>query len=510
MRRQWIAVQFRNRNSAQPSFHTSIGPAALIGSVACLAFYGLIYAGPLDFALIRRYCLCHPVAIATMELFLVAMVAIGFKYRQVSVQRGLSQRGCDSLDEISLNQNDLPADASGVQKAQWFDTLWKTQGRQICDSWFGQRVAAILQRQLKRKNTKHLDDDIQELAERDADRQHDSYGLIRIVTWAMPMLGFLGTVLGISDTLGKMDAQALASGSQDAMNSLTAGLYVAFDTTAIGLVLTMVAMFIQFFVNRSELSILNLMDAKVSEALRLCLTEQESSHVSSDVESSLRLVCNELVAVVRTTVEQQAQLWHQTIGSAHAYWQDLTSKSAGAVQTALAEAIEGAMAKHEAAFTTHAEQILRIQADGALQIDSRWHQWQTTLSEQARALHQQQQQMSHQTELLSRLVDKHEAVREMEQPLQKVLDQLSALDDKQLERLTNIDRFHEVAICMTEAIAVLGTQLERQGVLGRQPARRRSEAKLPEGASESDSERDASEPVTIPIGDAPLLKRHAG
>ncbi len=32
-----------------------------------------------------------------------------------------------------------------------------------------------------------------------------------------------------------------------------------------------------------------------------------------------------------------------------------------------------------------------------------------------------------------------------------------------LVRLTDIDRFHEVAVCLTEAVAVLGTQLEREG-----------------------------------------------
>lgn len=503
-------MQFRNRNSAQPSFHTSIGPAVVIGMVACALFYGLIYAGPLDFAWIRRYCLCHPVAIATTALFLIAMVALSVKWYQVASQRAVCKRGCDSLDEISLNQNDLPEDASGFQKAQWFETLWKTQGRQICDSWFGQRVSAILQRQLKRRNTKHLDDDIQELAERDADQQHDSYGLIRIVTWAMPMLGFLGTVLGISDTLGMMDAQALASGSQDAMNSLTAGLYVAFDTTAIGLVLTMVAMFVQFFVNRSELSILSLMDAKVSEALRLCLTERETPAVSSDMESSLRMIANNLVQAVQSMVEKQVELWQQTIGTAHGHWQNLTSKSADTLQTALAGAIEGAMTKHDASFATHAEQISRIQADGALQIDSRWQQWQTTFSEQARAIHHQQQQMSQQTELLSRLVDKHEAVREMEQPLQKVLDQLTDIDNQTLERLTNIDRFHEVAICMTEAVAVLGTQLERHGFIGKQQVRRRAEILPQDDSLESNAAENAIEPATIPIRPASPSTRRAG
>ena len=505
-------MQFRNRNSAQPSFHTSIVSSVLSGTIACSLFYGLIYAGPLDYAWTRRYFMSHPVSVATMELFLIAFFALGLKWYQVIAQRAICERGCDSLNEISFNQKDLAENATGVQKAQWFETLWITQGRVVCESWFGQRVTATLQRQLKRRNTKHLDDDLQELAERDADQQHDSYGLIRIVSWAMPMLGFLGTVLGISQTLGVMDAKELASGSQESLNKLTAGLYVAYDTTAVGLVLTMIAMFAQFFISRSEMSILRLIDAKVSEALRLCLTEQDNPTSSSEVESSLKLVANELINAVQSMVEKQAELWQQTIGNAHGHWQNLTSKSADTLQFALAGAIEGAMIKHATSVAAHAEQITRIQSDGAAQIDSRWQQWQTTLSEQTRAIHHQQLQMNQQTELLSKLIEKHEAIREMEPPLQTVLDQLSEIDHTTLERFTNVERFHEVAVCMTEAIAVLGTQLERHGFLGKQPVRRRSE--VPSSVQSPDldnldSSENSTEPTTIPIAAAKTWKRHA-
>ncbi len=454
---------FRKDNSIKPSFYTPIAPAVVLGTGACILFYGLIFAGPLDFALLRRYCLCHPVAIATTGLFLVACVALAFKWVSARQQQRLNNQAASALDEIAINQSDLKESASGEKKSQWFNTLWQTQGNAVCECWLGQRVSAILQRQLKRKNTSHLDDDLHELADRDADRQHDSYGLIRIVTWAMPMLGFLGTVLGISDTLGQMDAQALASGSQDAMNSLTAGLYVAFDTTAIGLVLTMVAMFIQFGINRTELVVLNQIDARVSEAMHFCLTEQEKGNDTSNIEATLQHITTELLHSVQQIVEKQSELWQQTIGAAHGHWQNLTSTSAGTLQTALTHAIESAISKHDQSLSNHNEQIARIQAEGAVMIDSRWQQWQTTLSEQARSVHQQQRDMAQQTELLHELIEKHEAVRDMEPPLEAML-----------QRLTNVDRFHDAAICLTEAVAVLGTQMERHGYLGRQPVRQKS------------------------------------
>ncbi len=456
---------------------------------ACVLFYGLIFAGPLNFALLRRYCLCHPVAIATAGLFFVAIVALGKKWLGCLSQQRFSRRSSLALEDISTTHADSQGLESGDQKSQFFETLWRSQSAAVYESWLGQRVTAILHRQLKRKNTKHLDQDVHELAERDADQQHDSYGLIRIVTWAMPMLGFLGTVLGISDTLGQMDAQALSSGSQDAMNSLTAGLYVAFDTTAIGLVLTMVAMFVQFGVNRAELALLSYIDGRVSETMQLCLTEQEKQHDTSHVESALQQITQELMKSVQQIVQTQSELWQQTISAAHSHWQNLTATSSEMVQRSMSGAIESALSKHNDSLSLHTEQLAKVQAEGAVLIDSRWHQWQTTLSEQARAVHQQQREMKEQTELLNLLIEKHDAVRSMEMPLQATL-----------ERLTDVDRFHDAAICLTEAVAVLGTQMERYGYLGRQPVRRR--------AAEPDSTATESN-----IDDVPSvlpLKRRAG
>ena len=462
-RRQWTAVLFRKRSSPNPSFHTSIGPSVVLGSGACVLFYALIFAGPLNFALLRRYCLCHPVAIATSELFFVAIVALSTKWIGCFRQKSLGGQASLALDEIALTHTETQQVESGEQKSQLFETLWRSQSASLSSSWLGQRVTAILHRQLKRKNTKHLDQDVHELAERDADQQHDSYGLIRIVTWAMPMLGFLGTVLGISDTLGQMDAQALASGSQDAMNGLTAGLYVAFDTTAIGLVLTMVAMFVQFGVNRSELALLSSIDDRVSETMQLCLTEQEKQNDTTNVESALQHITEKLITSVQQIVQTQSELWQHTISTAHNHWQGLTSIASETVQAALTNAIEAALSKHNESLILHAEQLAKVQSDGAVLIDSRWQQWQTTLSEQARSIHLQQRETKEQTELLHRLIEKHDAVRSMEMPLQATL-----------ERLTDVDRFHDAAICLTEAVAVLGTQMERYGYLGRQPVRRKS------------------------------------
>ena len=121
-------------------------------------------------------------------------------------------------------------------------------------------------------------------------------------------------------------------------------------------------------------------------------------------------------------------------------------------------------------------------------IDARIQEWQHTISEQSKAMIAQQRENANQTEPLHQLIEKSELVKSMEEPLQATL-----------EKLSNIDRFHDAAICLTEAVAVLGTQMERYGYLGRQPVRRRSES-----VEKNDERSEHQEPAIIPI------KRKAG
>jgi chemotaxis protein MotA len=59
--------------------------------------------------------------------------------------------------------------------------------------------------------------------------------IIRYLTWVIPSIGFVGTVLGIS--------QALVVANSGDMDRITALLGVAFDTTLVALVLSIVIMF---------------------------------------------------------------------------------------------------------------------------------------------------------------------------------------------------------------------------------------------------------------------------
>ncbi|MDZ4848993.1 MAG: MotA/TolQ/ExbB proton channel family protein [Pirellulaceae bacterium] len=432
------------RNQSTPAFQVPFWTSFSIGSAIGTAFYAAIFAGILDFTGLRRYAACHWVAGISVYMFLIAIVSVLHKFWTAKHQ---AKRTAASRKAIRELVQSAPQERP-IASAEWLHTMWKGQAASITDSWLGKRITEVIARQTARGNCRFLEEDLRDLADKDADAQHESYGLVRIVSWAMPMFGFLGTVIGISETLGQMDTKALASGSDLAMKSLTAGLYVAFDTTAVGLVLTMLAMFAMYGVGRVETRLLGIIDNEVSDNLQGLLSEDESKPQDIyKVEQTVRLVTDQFLVAVERIVEKQTSLWRDSILDAQSQWSTLVASAKDTARDSLVEGLNLSLGKHSASIEV-------AQKEGIAQIDARYHQWQSTLSEQARSMHQQQSQLIRQTELLTELIDKNDSLQAIEEGLQQ-----------NLARMTNVDRFHEVAICLIEAVAVLGTQMERAGHL---------------------------------------------
>lgn len=82
----------------------------------------------------------------------------------------------------------------------------------------------------------------------DADSAASGYRAVRLFVWAMPILGFIGTVLGISLAVGGFSEFLTTNVSIDEIDAVTAelgnvasGLSFAFDTTLLGLLAGLVA-----------------------------------------------------------------------------------------------------------------------------------------------------------------------------------------------------------------------------------------------------------------------------
>ncbi len=88
---------------------------------------------------------------------------------------------------------------------------------------------------------------VRERAEMTADQLDSSLSLIRYIAWAIPAIGFVGTVRGIGESLNH--AEAAIKGD---ISSLTANLGLAFNSTFVGLMLCIVLMFVLHVVQSQQ------------------------------------------------------------------------------------------------------------------------------------------------------------------------------------------------------------------------------------------------------------------
>ena len=400
----------------------------VLGLTLAAGFYLLVLRGPLDHPLVRRYFAGHPVCIVETLFFFICASALTQKLFGVFGQYS-------ALGRISLGERE------GVQPvsiaADLLDTVVNLPNG-IRKSYLGRRLLDALESVERNGSAAGLEAELKHLSDADVGRQQDSYALVRIIVWATPMLGFLGTVIGITQVIAELSKQDMAN-LQMVMEGLLSGLYVKFDTTALALSFTMLLMFAQFLIDRMETQVLEVVDHRVAGEL---LGRFELTGMTTD--PNVQAVQRIGQAVIKSTehlVQRQAELWQQTIAAAHDQWLRVSRQTTEQMQTALAGALSQSLAQH-AAHLTKSEQA------SAEQLQLRWEQWQTALSHNARIMHAQQQEMVKQGELMTQAIRVAGDVVQLERALN---DNLSALAGSK--------NFEDTVMSLSAAIHLLNTRL---------------------------------------------------
>ncbi|TWT98604.1 MotA/TolQ/ExbB proton channel family protein [Stieleria varia] len=313
----------------------------VLGATMAGCFYLLVAFVP--WSPLQRYFLGHPVAVAATVLFCFAVAILAVKWLAVSTQ-WKTINGIADERLFPRNENLSPSDDyrnrhdAGHVARGWLKSL-SGLTLNMQRSWLVIRLQELLTRQSQRGTTKHLSDDLRELSSRDADDAHDSLALVRIIVWAIPMLGFLGTVIGITQTLGGLDF----SNGNAAVDNLKSGLYVAFDTTALGLVLSVLAIFLQFPVEKSEQRLLAEIDHRVGHLLSAGLPSDEPADNQYELLANL---CEGVRAAVAESLANQADLWRGTIDEAQQYWQRAHETQANGIIDAIESTLKPALIDH--------------------------------------------------------------------------------------------------------------------------------------------------------------------
>jgi biopolymer transport protein ExbB/TolQ len=101
-----------------------------------------------------------------------------------------------------------------------------------------------------------VDDILRSQAENDESGLETSYAMIGAFVWAIPVLGFIGTVQGLSDAIGQFGTVLQATGElseiKAALQQVTAGLATAFETTFQALVFALFVQLALVYLKKSE------------------------------------------------------------------------------------------------------------------------------------------------------------------------------------------------------------------------------------------------------------------
>ncbi len=424
-------------SQTSPQFNRSVPllPTYIYGIGLAFSLFFLIRQGWLSHPWFERYIVGHPISLIETGMFCVGAVALGLKAWQLQRERQQLQgwrplTADEAAATLAADVRDRDAEGSpavagtalratgGAVKggdSSWQDDstvmaerfLLALRARSAADrqSSLASRIAAVLEFVRSRQSVQDVDQQLKHLANQDADAQHESYSLIRLMVWAIPMLGFLGTVLGISEALGGLNLGADADLSA-LITSLKSSLYVAFDTTALALTFGVVLMFAQFGLDRVETENLRQVDALTDSFVHThfqvaaAQTEQPSRAISRMGQALLKATFS--------LVEHQHELWNESLIAAQEAWIAATENSAQQSETLLRTAVAEAGEQI-------ATRLTEALGSAEQQLEHRAQQWQVSMSDNTRVLARFQENAATHLQLLEKFFQNASSLSDQQQ-----------------------------------------------------------------------------------------------
>ena len=174
---------------------------------------------------------------ACFILLIWALAIMGYKARRAIREQSLLDR---ALLDIPEGTSVLPEDSREYSRSL------EALPEQEQDYLLPRTLLSALQRFATTGSIQAVSDTIKESCEVESDRLDSELSMVRYIAWAIPSVGFIGTVRGIGEALG----QAYKAVEGD-ISGVTVSLGVAFNSTFVALVLSIVIM---FFLHQLQLS----------------------------------------------------------------------------------------------------------------------------------------------------------------------------------------------------------------------------------------------------------------
>jgi len=408
----------------------------LWGAALSFGFFGLIHMGVITNPLVIRYLAGHWVEYVEVVMFFVGLAALLIKGAEIRSQRKeVTAEWLEPIPEGGQNPADAQSLAASLVEADG-------KGNPDQSSYLVRRLREAIDLVVRTGSADTLEDHLKYLSDLDAARAAQSYGLVRFVIWAIPIMGFLGTVIGITDAIACLSPSQL-----DNMTGVVAGLGTAFDTTAIALGLSMVLMLLQFVVDRSEQTLLG----EVDEAAWTALAGRFQS-LAGDGGATFA-VARLAETVSRSSnqlLEAQTQSWRTLERTAATSLAQVLDDAGRTLNASLAASLDGTLGRWGDTLVAAHDKLLSQRED-------RWSQAADSLAHAVRGLQQHQGSLADQTVLLGKVVDATRDISALERSL-----------DANLNTLAATGRFDETLATLAAAVQLLAV---RAGDVSGEPRR---------------------------------------
>lgn len=249
----------------------------------------------------------------------------------------------------SLREAFIPPDAAFHTDHDLDNLIARTRSisKKIKDTLIGARIRRALEHFRATRNVMEVSQVLQEEADMAYAASQSSYSLVRVFLWAIPIFGFIGTVIGVGEAVGGF-AQFLASAHEidqirSALGNVTSGLGVAFDTTFVGLVLSVVVMMLMSYVEKTEKDQLLAAENYCLNNLVRRLPAVSEKSEQRDLVLIVRDILQEIIPSMDTWQNEAKQLSRDLARALHKNWQQTSEKwfeGVEAIQKSVAESAD--------------------------------------------------------------------------------------------------------------------------------------------------------------------------
>ncbi|MCA9085203.1 MAG: MotA/TolQ/ExbB proton channel family protein [Planctomycetaceae bacterium] len=301
---------------------------ALLAVTATVLFYTIAPSAPRIGDFVQRYFCSHPLEYISTAMFFTGLAILLQKYVRLRPERRVLS---DAVDFLSGSQIQSAEPGQRISSLSgWCDKL----PQKLDQTQLSHRLFDTVH-YLKGSRKDGLEEHLRYLAELAGERLHQSFATIRTITWAIPILGFLGTVIGITMAIANVTPEQLDS----SLGEVTGGLAVAFDTTALALGMSIVLVFASFVVERAEQNVLNDVEQFGIEILLPLFGAGESADVRG--ETGLSFAGEE-------SLREFSRLWAEQAAGMSQAWNELLQTHVADLRQTLASQTEAALRQHQA------------------------------------------------------------------------------------------------------------------------------------------------------------------